>query len=264
MKNKIDFPPSIAREVKGKEYTADTIGKSGAEVLLYDHAVLKIGDCAGEIKREYEMLLWLSEKFPVPRVLCWAEQEGKGYLLMSRLRGKMACSREYLENSEELTYMLAEALQMLWSVPAEGCPYVNTAEEKLAQAEQRVKMGLCDIQDTEPGTFGVNGFAGPAELLEWLKAHKPQEKLVLSHGDFCLPNLFFAGKHFEGFIDVGRSGLADPYQDIALCWRSLRDNAAGRWGGPVYSFEDTLLFSALHITPDFETLQYYILLDELF
>lgn len=95
----------------------------------------------GEIKREYEMLLWLSEKLPVPRVLCWAEQEGKGYLLMSRLRGKMACSREYLENSEELTYMLAEALQMLWSVPAEGCPYVNTAEEKLAQAEQRVKWG---------------------------------------------------------------------------------------------------------------------------
>lgn len=64
MKNKIDFPPSIAREVKGKEYTADTIGKSGAEVLLYDHAVLKIGDCAGEIKREHEMLLWLSEKLP--------------------------------------------------------------------------------------------------------------------------------------------------------------------------------------------------------
>ncbi len=264
MKNKMGLPPEIARQLQNKEYTADTVGKSGAEVLLYEHAVLKIEDCTQESKRERDMLCWLSQKLPVPRVLAWAEEEGKSYLLMSRLQGKMACSPEYLQEPERLTRLLAEALQLLWSVPVGGCPYVNTAEEKLALAEQRVKTGLCDTQDTEPGTYGADGFSGPEELLTWLKAHKPREKLVLSHGDFCLPNLFFSGDRLEGFLDVGRSGLADPYQDIALCWRSLRDNAAGRWGGSVYPFDETLLFSVLHIRPDFEKLRYYILLDELF
>lgn len=58
----------------------------------------------------------------------------------------------------------------------------------------------------------------------------PEEEPVLSHGDYCLPNLFAMGHTLSGFIDLGRAGTADRWQDIALCYRSLKHNADGTFG----------------------------------
>lgn len=64
---------------------------------------------------------------------------------------------------------------------------------------------------------------------------------------------------------MGRSGIADKYQDIALCYRSLKNNLAGRYGGRAYKdFDAGMLFRALDIAPDWDKIRYYILLDELF
>ncbi|MBQ5323467.1 MAG: hypothetical protein J6J07_08525, partial [Oscillospiraceae bacterium] len=63
----------------------------------------------------------------------------------------------------------------------------------------------------------------------------------------------------------GRMGIADRYQDIALCYRSLHHNFSGIYGGKPYSgYDESMLFEALGIKPDFEKIRYYILLDELF
>lgn len=61
----------------------------------------------------------------------------------------------------------------------------------------------------------------------------------------------------SGFIDLGRSGKADKWYDIAFCVRSIRDN---------YREEKyvKLFFDLLGIEPDWEKIKYYILLDELF
>lgn len=102
-------------------------------------------------------------------------------------------------------------------------------------------------------------------LLSWLEANRPEEELVLSHGDFCLPNIFLEKEKLSGFIDLGRMGLADKWQDIALCYRSLKHNFEGYYGGKVYEgFDPDILFEALGIEPDWQKLNYYILLDELF
>ena len=45
--------------------------------------------------------------------------------------------------------------------------------------------------------------------------NKPKEELALSHGDYCLPNVFFKDGKVSGFIDLGASGVADKYLDIA-------------------------------------------------
>ena len=102
----------------------------------------------------------------------------------------------------------------------------------------------------------------PKELLAWLKGNRPNQQLVFTHGDYCLPNLFVKGERISGFIDLGRSGLADPYQDIALCYRSLLHNLTQ--AGQDWHRYVSLFFQELELTPDWEKIRYYILLDELF
>ena len=81
----------------------------------------------------------------------------------------------------------------------------------------------------------------------------------------CLPNVFLQQDKISGFIDLGRCGIADRYQDIALCYRSLVNNYQGAYGGKVYpTFYPERLFEKLGIEPDWEKVRYYILLDELF
>ena len=59
--------------------------------------------------------------------------------------------------------------------------------------------------------------------------------------------------------------LADKWQDIALCYRSLKHNKNGLYGGGQYEgVSPDLLFDRLTIQPDWDKIRYYILLDELF
>lgn len=154
---------------------------------------------------------------------------------------------------------------MLWKVDPTDCPFKYGLEQKLRMAAYNVERGLVDMDDAQPETVGENGFESPQKLLDWLIRNKPEEDIVFSHGDFCLPNVFIRDGKISGFIDLGGAGIADRYQDIALCFRSLRDNLAGKYGGRVYEgFRPELLFEKLGIKPDWEKIKYYILLDELF
>jgi len=161
---------------------------------------------------------------------------------------------------------LAKTLKKLWSVDVKNCPRVNSLENKLALAEYFVNHNLVDVEDAEPSTFGPDGFENPKELLKWLKENQPKNfEPVLSHGDFCLPNVFFEGENLSGLIDLGDLGVADKYQDIALCHRSLKHNFNGSFGGKIYEdFNADLLFEKLGLEPDWEKIRYYTLLDELF
>ena len=86
----------------------------------------------------------------------------------------------------KLAELLSEGLKMLWNVDISQCPCMSTTDVKLQQALYNVQMGLVDVDDAEPGTFGKEGFKNPEQLLHWLMDNKPEEDLVLSHGDFYL------------------------------------------------------------------------------
>ena len=121
------------------------------------------------------------------------------------------------------------------------------------------------MEDAEPTTYGAEGFESPEKLLQWLKENKPDEDFVFSHGDYCLSNIIIKDDKINGFIDLGRSGIADKYQDVALCYRNLQHNYDGKYGGKVYEgFDASILFEELNIVPDWNKIKYFILLDELF
>ncbi len=262
------LPKKIRDFVAKENYVVDKVGMSGSTVFLYGDKVLKVQDNGAEAQNEYRMMRYLSGKLPVPEIYAHEISDGKSYLLMGKCAGEMACSHAYMQNPSVLCKLLADGLKMLWETDISDCPCRQGLAQKLVQAQYQVKNHLVDLENVDPGTFGENGFRDPAELLKWLYQNMPEEELVLSHGDYCLPNLFGVQDKVTGFIDLGKSGIADKWCDIALCYRSLSHNYGGKYLGEkdcAYPESDAMdLFGELGIEPDWKKIRYYILLDELF
>ena len=261
----LNLPEAIRRRVEGKPFTASRVGLSGSRVLIYDDCVLKVEPESPAAAATVDMMRWLDGKAPVPRVLHAENRDALQYLLMSRVPGRMACDPAYMSDPDTLIPLLAEGLRLLWAVDPAGCPRDRGPDAELAEARLRVQLNLADTDNAEPDTYGPGGFSGPAELLGWLETHRPPLDPVVSHGDYCLPNIFLHEGRVSGLIDLGNAGVGDRWRDIALCWRSLSHNTKGRYGGAAYPAVDPdRLFDALGLPPDREKLRYYILLDELF
>ncbi len=251
------LPNDLRILLADRPYTLDTVGMSGSDVLCFDDMVLKIGDYTPAHDHELSMLTWMNTRsLPVPRILYAAVENGRRYLLMSRIPGKMSCDDEYLDNPATLLEILAEGMHLLWKTDITGCPVTATLPYALQAAEKNVTKGRV--------THTPDGFSSPEAALAWLYDNRPDEHPVLSHGDYCLPNIFAESGRFSGFIDLGTAGLADPYQDIADCrWSYLR-NMNGTFGGRVRPCDPDRLFDVLGIPKDTDRLYYYDLLNELF
>ncbi len=260
------IPDNIKRLIGDRAYTCDDTGLSGSKIMIFDDMVLKIvRSQTGNEDTVVQIMRWLEGKIPVPKVMAYEKDDDYQYLLMSKVSGKMSCDEYYLEHPKELLMLLTEALQMLWSIDISDCPCNRDLNVELEKAKCRVENNLVDMDKAEPTTFGEGGFESPQALLDWLENNRPDYEPALSHGDFCLPNIFIEDGRISGFIDLGDTGIGDKWRDIALCYRSLKHNFDGTYGGKVYpDFDSDMLFEALGIEPNREKLRYYILLDELF
>lgn len=262
------FIPKVIRDFLGDEpYSRNTTGMSGSEVLIFQKYVLKIQPRTIETDNEDAIVKWLGGSIPVPEILMYHVENGTAYTLMSRLEGKMLCDEEFLTSPQRLIRLAADMLRMLWAVDVNECPLRGSRlDERLKAARFNVENHLVDLDNVEPETFGPGGFKNPEELLAWLEQNRPQEDIVLTHGDFCLPNLFVNEGKICGFIDLGKMGPADRWQDIAIVLRSLKSNFSGEYnGGKAYfQFEPYMLLDELGIEMDEEKNRYYRLLDELF
>jgi len=261
----IQIPTNIRKIIESESYAMDNIGMSDSSVYLFSDKVLKVQSANEESENEYMMMKWLKEKLPIPDVIAYEKESDKSYLLMSRISGAMACDDCYMDNPELLIDLLSKAMHMLWEVDITDCPSRINLDKKLEMTTYNVEHNLVDMENVQPDTFGEGGFKNSKELLSWLIDNRPQEEPVLSHGDFCLPNIFFSENKVSGFIDLGKMCVADKYQDIALCYRSLTNNLDGGYGGKVRKKLDVnKFFNKLGIVPDWDKIRYYILLDELF
>ncbi len=262
------IPDKIRNLLSSEEYETDNIGMSGSSVLIFENKILKVQDYNEEAENEYRMMQYLQGRFPVPVPYAHEVKDGKSYLLMSKCDGRMACAPEYMANPATLCKLLANGLKRLWSMDVSDCPCSQNLSYKLFMAGQNIEKGMVDLDNVEPDTFGENGFGDPSKLLQWLQENRPEEEPVLSHGDYCLPNIFGISDEVTGYIDLGRMGIGDKWCDIALCYRSLSHNYNGRYKYNVNQtfgdFDEMLLFRELGIEPDWEKIRYYTLLDELF
>lgn len=150
--------------------------------------------------------------------------------------------------------LLADALRGLHALPVAACPFDQRLASRVQVAQARIEAGLVDADDFDDERLGQSPQQVFAELCSTQPDH---EDLVVSHGDACLPNLMAVEGRFSGFIDCGRLGVADRYQDLALAARSL-----------VYNFDNTRwvapLFKRYGMVADERRLAFYRLLDEFF
>lgn len=257
-------PPEIAAHTKGKDFTLDSTGLSGSTVAIFDEFVLKSEPVSEESENNLAMLRWLDGKIPAPRVLESVVLGGFRWTLMTRISGEMSCAEANRTDPHRLVRVLADALKSLWSIDISGCPVDQSPRAKLDRAKRIIELGQVNMDLVDPKTFGEGGFSSPAELHQWLQENAPDFEPVLTHGDFCLPNVFMENGAFSGFLDLGRSGAGDKWTDIAILWRTLRDNFGGHYGEAVEGFHPDELFEVLGMEKDEEKLRYYLLMDELF
>lgn len=253
-----NFSPKLAALLEGMSYVPNKVGMSQAEIREYQNAngslFLKSEPTNPEIRREYEIMKWLKDKLPVPKVVHWEEQNGVSHLLMTKMSGVMACHKPKTEIKETVG-LLAQGIKMLWSVNIMDCPFDMTLHKKLLLTKENIEAGIVDSANFEEDTVG-----SPEEIYNQLISTRPAEELCFTHGDYCLPNIFLHTDTVAGFIDLGRAGVADRWQDIALCVRSLNHNFGIKPDDNLYQY----FFDCLGVAPDPSKIAYYILLDELF
>lgn len=264
MHNRI--PAAIAAHLPRTDGVTTDIGCSGAAVTEYPACVLKVQEDCNVSANEYHMLRWLQGRLPVPRIIAAAHEDGRRWLLMSRMPGTYLCTEALLDDQIRLAELCAHALRTLWAVDTAGCPASRTLDDKFREIDEGLRGGwITPEQAGDPSIYDVHsgGFASPAALFDYLVKHRPQEELTLTHGDLCLPNIFADHHGLTGFIDVGLAGVADKWVDIEKCLWSMEANTTGFFGGKARPFDRRLLFDALGMAPDDDRLRFYSLLDAL-
>ncbi len=252
----IDAPPIIQSYLKGQDVAHDTIGQTDSQrYRIGDQYFLKVQRVgADEPFAEIEQIsTWLGQYVPVPRVIQLARQNGKEYLLTTCLSGQPAC--EKWDDPRAIVDAYADALRRFHTaVPVSSCPFDQRLDRKIKNAEMRLQAGTVDEQDFDAAR---QGWSASAVLREVHETRPSREDLVVTHGDYCLPNVMLDGQlALTGYVDLGRCGVADRYQDLALAARSIAFNMGDAW---VPRF-----FERYGIAPEPRLVDFYQLLDELF
>ena len=254
----ISLPGSVGALVRGMRWERDSVGRSSAGVYRLSGGgrtcYLQCGGPESGLARECRSLRWLRGRLPVPEVLAYAEAGDMHYLLLSEAAGQMLCAEPYLRRPEQAVAALASGLRMLRTVDTAGCPLQNGLDAKLEAAAENIRLGLLDPDDWAQME---DRYDSPWTLLHELQRTRPAEDPAFTHGDYCLPNILGEGAAVTGMIDMGSAGVADVWQDVALCIRSMRTN----FGTDAYT--DPLL-RAIGLAMDPRKFRYYLLLDELF
>ena len=254
----IRIPEGIKSALEGKELLSESsVGKTDSKVYIYDDVVLKVQKETSETINECKIMKALEKHLPIPKLISYCVEDGISYTLMSKINGSMLSD---VKKPELLIDLLTEAFRMLWSVDIKefNVQEVSNILERLKSARYNVVNNFVDVNNVMPQTFSEDGFSSPEALLEWLEKNIPKQDLVFTHGDFCLENIFVNNEHISGFVDLGKAGVADRWQDLAICIRELNEVLEGT------NLSSNLLLERLGVEKDNEKLKYYMLLDELF
>lgn len=195
----------------------------------------------------------------LPKLVHFECCASEAWLLSTAIPGRTAY--EWLEGAPEraaeVVRAITQTLKSLHATSTQDCPFAAGLEMRLALAKHRLDAGLVDAEDFDEARAGWT----PEDVWQTLQTlcTKPAtgQGLVVTHGDYSLDNILLdeAGK-VTGLIDLGRVGLADPYQDLAIL-----SNCLDEFGADLQQ----QMWAAYGIqAPDADRLRLYLCLDEMF
>ncbi len=256
-------PASMSDAVAGYAWARDRVGQSGGAVYRLHgkpgapDLYLKCGRnaVADTIGEEMARLRWLAGRLPVPVVEHFVCTATEAWLLTTAVPGKTAYQMLQANpgQGEAVVDALARFLQRLHAIPASACPFDSDHAYRLALARARIAAGLVDEDDFDDERAGWT----TQQVWDALQALLPlAPDPVVTHGDYSLDNLLIVDGEVAGCIDVGRVGVADRYQDLAIAW-----NCFGEFGP---ALRERFLQQYGIAAPDRRKLQFHLMLDELF
>ncbi len=245
------FPETIKKYISGKNFYSENIGRSGSDIYVFDDSVLKIENSSCSSDNEHHILNVLDGILPVPKTLAFDKKDGKNYLLMSKLTGEMACSKKHISSPKETVLALADGLKLLWEVDISAIPLPDGDKNELEAARKRIDDGGISAH--------IDGIGDEEEIYEYLNSNKPDGEKVLSHGDYCLPNVFIENGKVCGFLDLGGAGFSSKWRDIECCLWSMHYNFCELSGMPEEEMSgyEKLFFDRLGIEKDEKMIFYY-------
>jgi len=165
--------------------TPHTLGHSAASVFFVERAeisyVLKIETLAPPflLRKAHENLRWFRDRMAVPEVVWYQEKEGYALLLTEKVARKPSFLHP---NRSQMGSILGQLLKTIHQIPHADFPdQENKSERQLT-------------------------LFGEGQVPVW--------DLVLSHGDYCLPNILLSDAGEAHLIDLGEAGIYDRYHDL--------------------------------------------------
>ena len=257
------LPASLAARLAGYRWRRNLMGEAGAAVYrLHRQGAPDLylkhgrGEAAQALVDEMSRLRWLDGRMPVALLEHFESTGEEAWLLTQAIPGRTAY--EWLlqspERAPEIVAALAQCLARLHALPAEHCPFNASHPLRLAEARQRIDADHVDGEDFDEAREGWTP-EGVWQEMQRLLPLAPDP--VVTHGDYSLDNILLdAEGRVTGVIDLGRVGVADRYQDLAILWNCLAE-----FGPHVQA----RLFLAYGIVqPDDRKLTFHLCLDECF
>lgn len=258
----LPLPEPLARIVGERRWERDAVGEAGGEIYrLHAPGVRDLylkrgsGDVASDVVDEMVRARWLAAHLDVPAVRGFVPDETGAWLLTEALPGRTAyqCLQDDPADRAAIVEALADHLRRLHAIPLDRCPYDSSLPVRMARAWGRVERGEVDVDDFDDDHAGWTAMAVWTEINGLLPIVADP---VVTHGDYSLDNVLMVDGRVTGCIDLGRVGVADRYQDLAILANCLDE------------FDPTLrrrFFAAYGIDPpDERKLRLHRCLDELF
>jgi len=254
------LPSELEKILMDYECTINTIGCSKTEVyklVKEDQTLyLKINkpESIFNLAKEKTILKWIGSKLPAPDVIFYSMFEGKEYLLITEIEGKVSFEAKSDEEKRSAIRILAEGLRKIHSIDASDSPINNLPDNLIKLAKDRMEKKLVKSNNFDERWANMS----VEELFEEVLRLKPDKyDLVFTHGDYCLPNIIVNDGKLSGFIDWLFAGTNDRYFDLAAVVWSIGFNFGAKW--TKYFFEDYGLEDI-----DWDRIKFYQMLNEFF
>jgi kanamycin kinase len=179
-------------------------------------------DAGIDLGAEAVRMEWAARYITAPVVIDLGSDANGSWLVTAGLTGESAASDRWRRSPTKAVQAIGAGLRALHdALPAADCPFSWSAEGRVADARSRAATERLRPWCWHPEHRHLD----VDEALGRIAATPSIDRLVVCHGDACVPNTLIGDDgHATGHVDLGRLGLADRWADLAVATWSTNWN----------------------------------------